>query len=535
MRTPKIHETIGSFHSADAKDSRASGYHRLGRSGSRVFSEASNIGGSPWPQNRQKHHHVHRPLRVLKFGGTSVGDASSISKAVRIIEDAATTGGVLVVVSAMSGVTNKLIRAANLAAAGDEAAVDAVMSELRHQHVATFDALVVSGGQRHSFRRKLAALLEEYAANCRELASIGRPTAKLLDAISGLGERLSAPLVAAALNDRGVAGAAMEGSELIITNADHGAAEPLMGLTTERCHQRLQPLLQQGIIPVVTGFIGGTESGVLTTLGRGGSDYSATIVAAALGAEEVIIWTDVDGILTADPCMVPNAATIRELSYREAAELAHFGAKVLHPKAIRPLLKSGITMWIRNTFSPEQPGTKIVPERQIETIQDITGLATMRNVTLIRISGPGIFDETEALDRAVAAVAAAQAESLVISQSSTGNEIFFLVPSSALEIALEALRREFSPDLQSGKAVYITNSNVALLTEVIHNVSSVKKILDRTCGVLMREKVNVHAYAAASSECTHSFVLALDDIDRALLAIHREFQFHSMCPSKLQT
>ena len=186
-------------------------------------------------------------------------------------------------------------------------------------------------------------------------------TLRARDAISSLGERLSAPLVAAALASRGIEAEAIEATELVVTDSNHGAAEPQMETTRQRLRSPLRPLLQRGIVPVVTGCLGATAEGVLTTLGRGGSDYSATILGAALEADEVIIWTDVDGVLTADPRLVSGANTIPEISYSEAAELAFFGAKVLHQKALRPLMRSEIPVWICNTFAPERRGTKITP------------------------------------------------------------------------------------------------------------------------------------------------------------------------------
>jgi len=239
----------------------------------------------------------------------------------------------------------------------------------------------------------------------------------------------------------------------------------------------------------------------------------------------LFIWTDVDGILIADPRLVPDAVTIPEVSYQEVAEFAYFGAKVLHPKAIRPLLKFRTSVWIRNTFSPERPGTKIVPERKIETTNGVTGLTAMRNVVLVTVSGPGIVVTTDALSRAAAATAAMQAEIVMISQSFTQNKISFVMPSSGLEIALEALQREFSRNLEYEKATHISvNTKVAILTAVVQTTSAVKGIPDRIFGVLLRESINVLAFTQGASECALSFLLALDDIDRALLPMHREFQ-----------
>lgn len=490
--------------------------------------QAAHRNRRPAPVAQQERHRDLKPLRILKFGGTSVGDACAIRKTIRIIEDAAASGNVIVVVSAMSGVTNQLIQAAQLSAGGAREAVAAVSDDLRRQHGTAVDALIISAEKREKLHRKIGELLGECEKSCKELAAIGRPTAKALDAISSLGERLSAPLLAAALSDRGVASTAIEASELIITNAHHGAAEPLMKLTSKRCRLLLQPLFDQGIIPVVTGFIGGTESGALTTLGRGGSDYSATILAAALGAEEVFIWTDVDGILTADPRLVPDAVTIPELSYRQAAELAHFGARVLHPKALRPLLKSCTTVWIRNTFAPEHPGTKISPEGATE-IYGVTGLTATKNVALVTVGGPGILNATDALGRTFAATTAAQAEVLMVSQASSQNDICLVIPSSCAEAATEALRQEFSAELESEKVEHVTvDTQVAVIAAVGQNLQG---LAGRTFGALLREKVNVLAIAHGSSEFTLSFLLASKDAERALLVIHREFQLGAVATS----
>ncbi len=311
--------------------------------------------------NRQLSKSSKNLLRIMKFGGTSVGDASAIQKVVEIIRDAARASDVVVVVSAMSGVTNKLIEASKQAAAGDGALVARIFENLRRQHHAVLKAFVRSAAQRSPIELELESLFQAGEQFCRDAMRLGEVTPRALDSISSLGERLSAPLVAAALRECGLASEAVEATQLIRTDSCHGAADPDMDLTRDLCQQGLQPLVRQGTIPVVTGFIGATAEGNLTTLGRGGSDYSATILAAALNADEVIIWTDVDGLMTADPRLVPSASTIAEISYREAEKMARLGAKVLHPKTLRAVTQSGIPLWIRNTFAPELAGTKITP------------------------------------------------------------------------------------------------------------------------------------------------------------------------------
>ena len=298
----------------------------------------------------------------MKFGGTSVGDAACIGRVAQIVKEASREGPIVVVVSAMSGVTNQLIEAAKRAEAGD---LDQVAAHFRCAAQAARSgprALIRDSEKRKRLTAQLEKIFGEGDRLCKGTALLRELTPRTLDSISSLGERLSAPMVAAALVELGVLSEAVEATELIVTDAYHGGADPIMDRTRERFEARLRPLLESGVIPVVTGFIGATEDGVLTTLGRGGSDYSATILGAALDADEIIIWTDVDGVLTADPRLVPEARTIPEISYREATELAYFGAKVLHPKTLRAVAQAGIPVWIRNSFAPERTGTKITPQ-----------------------------------------------------------------------------------------------------------------------------------------------------------------------------
>src|SRR6202022_2508143 len=298
-----------------------------------------------------------KPLRVMKFGGTSVGDASCIARAAQIVARDANHSSIVVVVSAMKGVTNRLIAAATIAETGDREAGAVLADDLRKQHEAAMNALIPDRDKRAKLDVCLQEVLAEGQRLCEGTALLRELTPRTLDAISSLGERLSAPLVAAAVRELGLPSEAIEATELIVTDAFHGGAEPQMELTRAKSQARLRPLLEKGIAPVVTGFIGATAEGQLTTLGRGGSDYSATILGAAMDADEVIIWTDVDGVLTADPRLVPEARTIPVISYREAAELAYFGGTVMRPKTLNPVIQAAIPVWIRNSFAPDKLGT----------------------------------------------------------------------------------------------------------------------------------------------------------------------------------
>jgi aspartate kinase len=320
--------------------------------------------GSPANHPHRLIHGPHRErakksLRVMKFGGTSVADGPCITKVAHIVQDSVRESNVVVVVSAMSGVTSNLVEAAAQSEAGNRRQVAALFEELRERHASVARALIHSPQQRQRLSRKMHKLFQAARVFCEGGLFRHELTLPARDSITGLGERLSILLVAAALAEQEVANEAIEATELIVTDACHGAAEPLMDLTRERCEARLRPLLLRGIVPVVTGFIGATVEGVLTTLGRNSSDYSGTILGAALDADEVTLWTDVDGVLTADPKIVPGATEIREMSYREACALVETGAKVLHPKTLRPIMQRGIPLLIRNTFAPNRPGTKI--------------------------------------------------------------------------------------------------------------------------------------------------------------------------------
>ena len=329
-----------------------------------------------------------RPLHVMKFGGTSVADAACIKRVVDIVQAAVLESDVVVVVSAMSGVTNKLVEAAAQSEAGNRERVAAIFDELKNRHELAAEALIHSVERRREITGQMDKLLQQASALCDDAVRRRQLSLRARDSITGLGERLSAPLVAAALAERGAASEAIEATEIVVTDGCHGAAEPHMDLTRERCAARLNPLLLQGIVAVVTGFIGATVDGALTTLGRNSSDFSGTIVGAALDADEVTLWTDVDGILTADPRVVPDARPILAMSYSEASDLAKLGAKVLHPKTLRPVMERGIPLSIRNTFAPDRPGTKITAAGPCGA-PEVKALAATADVALITLRGSG--------------------------------------------------------------------------------------------------------------------------------------------------
>jgi bifunctional aspartokinase / homoserine dehydrogenase 1 len=484
-----------------------------------------------FPQLHTVPNHIRRNerkfIRVMKFGGTSVGDALRIVKVAEIIQAASRASGLVVVVSAMSGVTDKLIEAGTQSAAGEHKRVAMILGKLRKQHEKAVGALIHSPAKLEVLVRTTRQLFHQAESLCRDIVLRGDFTLSARDSLSSIGERLSAPLIAAALGERGMASEAIEATELVVTDSTHGAAEPEMHMTHERCEARLRPLVHQGVIPVVTGFFGATSEGVLTTFGRGGSDYSATILAAALDADEVVIWTDVDGLMTADPRLVPDARTIPEISYREAAELAYFGAKVLHPATLRAVMQSGIPVRIRNTFAPERPGTKITSTGSPSSGR-VTAITAISDVAMIRVGGPGIVARQDFVSRTIATTAAVRAAVLLISRSSSQSDICVVVSSASAGCVVEALRVEFTRDLDRQEVEYVNlHPDLAIVTVIGQDMRGLSEITGRTCGVLGRENLNIVAIAQGSSDCNISFVVAQKDMEAALVITHREFQLES--------
>ena len=465
-------------------------------------------------------------LQVMKFGGTSVGNAECIARAAKIIAHGAQEGRCVAVVSAMSGVTNCLVEAAKTAQTGNGTGATAVIEALRSQHESALTSLIKGEDERARVRKRLHAVLAEGLRFCEGTALLRELSPRTMDAISSLGERLSAPLVSAAVKELGVQSEPVEATELIVTDEFHGGAEPQMEQTRGRSHARILPLLERGIVPVATGFLGATQTGELTTLGRGGSDYSATILGAALDADEVIIWTDVDGVLTADPRLVPEARTIPEISYREAAELAYFGAKVLHPKTLRPVVQAGIPVWIRNSFSPEKPGTKITPQGQ-NIGGGVKALTAIRDVTLISVGGPGIVGLPDVVGRTFSTTAEVRANVLLISQSSSQNDICFGISSADAQRTVDALRKEFAQDLDHHKVEHIrVDPHIAIVAVVGQNMCGIPGIAGKTFNAIGKAGVNLIAIAQGSSETNISFVIEEQSVVPALQSLHREFGLH---------
>ncbi len=470
---------------------------------------------------------------VMKFGGTSLGDGEGINRAVDIVIQTLKDrgGGVVVVVSAMSGVTDTLLSAATSAAQGDSETFRRARWALSDRHRLAMTKAIGYEETRlqrcpepvEGLMEELEALLSDFENLCRSIHILGELTPRGSDAVTSLGERLTARILAAALRDRGERATAVEATEAIVTNGRHGAATPLMDETREAAQARIMPLLAQGVIPVVTGFIAATKDGVTTTLGRGGSDYTAAILGACLDADEVWIWTDVDGVMTADPRVVPEARTLPEISYAEAAELSYFGAKVLHPKTILPAVERGIPLRIVNTFNPSHPGTLILAEPQPSEFA-VKGITSIEGLSLVTVEGRGMLGVPGVAARVFTAVAQEGISVLMISQSSSEQNICFVIRQEAVERALKALEVAFELELARRNVDRIwAQEKVAIVAVVGAGMKGTPGIAAKVFGALGKHGVNVISIAQGSSEYNISFVVDEGDMEDAVRYIHQEF------------
>ncbi|MBS1835961.1 MAG: aspartate kinase, partial [Acidobacteria bacterium] len=343
-------------------------------------------------------------LLVMKFGGTSMGSAERMRIAAQICMDQAAKRPVLCVVSAMSKITDLLLDSLRKAEAGDRTDLDANLKLLRERHEEACRNLLPASHQAKA-ATGVGELLAEFDRITNGVLMLGERPPRAVDEAIAIGERLTSLLLAAFLESQGCPAKAVNGASLIATDAVFGNASPIPEATRERCDKVARPLLETGVLPVVTGFNGSTLDGRPTTLGRGGSDFSASILAAALDAEELWIWTDVDGIMSADPRLVPDAKVLPEVTYGEAAELAYNGAKVLHPRTLAPLVERKIPVWSKNSFNLDAPGTKIVPSIT-EDSHGPRAVTSIKNVAMIPIEPvAGGISGTRLMARAVGALA----------------------------------------------------------------------------------------------------------------------------------
>jgi aspartate kinase len=428
---------------------------------------------------------------------------------------------VVMVVSAMSKITDLLLDTMRHAEAGDRAGMEANLAALRARHEAACRELLPATRQ-VSVMLAINGVIAEFERIVNGMAMLNERPPRSVDEAVAAGERLSALLISEYLNSENTPAEPVNAWEVVVTDAVFGNASPLMEPTREKARSRLLPLLVNGLVPVVTGFNGATADGRPTTLGRGGSDFSASILAGAMDASELWIWTDVDGIMSADPRLVKDVVVLEEVTYAEAAELAYNGAKVLHPRTLAPLAEKRIPVWSKNSFAPDKPGTRIVPSIQAANgARAVTSTAAVALVSLEPASAE--LSGVQMMARALDAIARVNVEIMALSSSSYRQSFCFLVRKAELERALEALESGLALELAHGYVRPIqVNDEVGLLAVVGEGMQGKPGLAGRIFTAISREEVNIIAIAQGSSELTIAIVVRRDGLEKAVRAVHRE-------------
>src|SRR3990172_2670922 len=332
---------------------------------------------------------------VLKFGGTSIGNAERIKDVAKSVAEAAKENQVIVVASAMNGITDTLIRMSELAKSCHVDKLRSELEKLRERHLQVVEDTISNPKIRSEVRKTVEERINALEKVLEGISILGEMTPRSKDRVISFGEQISAPIVSGAITDLGLKTKHFTGGEAgIVTDDEFGEANPLMNITKMKTGKTLEPLLNEGVIPVVSGFIAATQTGEITTLGRGGSDYTGTILGAALSADDIWICTDVNGMMTADPKIVPDARTIPKLSYAEALEMTVFGAKALHARSLEPVMEYNRPLWIKNTFDLKHPGTLITRDQNVADGEVAKSVALIRDVAMINIGGANMVWKT---------------------------------------------------------------------------------------------------------------------------------------------
>ncbi len=460
-----------------------------------------------------------KQLTVMKFGGTSMGSPECIARAADLVAATAARSSVAVVVSAMSKVTDTLIDTLRQAEQGQEQEFEARLGMLSERHHEACRALLPEA-RWAPVEAKIDELLGQFARIARGILLLGeRPPRSIDDAMSA-GEKLSALLLSELLNSRGTPAEAVSGAEVIVTDDVFGNASPLMDETSVRACERLLPLIEAGRVPVITGFNASTADGRPTTLGRGGSDFSASLVAAAVEATELWIWTDVDGILSGDPRLIPDARVLPEVTFEEAAELAYNGAKVLHPRTLAPVIDKEIPVWIKNSFDPAKPGTRIVSK--LEGACGVRAITSLPHVTLVSIEAASAsMSGAQLMARALEAAARANVEVLLLTRSSFRQNFCMLVRTQEIDGLLESLQSELALELAHGYVHPVrVDHSVGLLAVVGEGMRGTPGTAGRLFNAISGRDINIIAIAQGSSELTIAVVVRQDALEDAVRAIH---------------
>ena len=459
-------------------------------------------------------------MQILKFGGTSVANADNINRVADIIKTALTKDKTIVVVSALGGTTDMLLQCGALAATGDQS-YKQLLQEITQRHLATIKALLPLTTQ--------SSILSQSMQQCHEIEDVCNGvfllkelSARTKDRIVSYGELLSSQIISTYLSSMDVKNTWVDARKLIITDSEFTRANVDFEKTNKNIQEYFDSATDQ--LFIVPGFVASEGENYVTTLGRGGSDLTASILGAALNAKLVEIWTDVSGMMTADPRLVPNAKPISHISYHEAMELSHFGAKVIYPPTIQPLLVKNIPVWIKNTFAPGDHGTVIqsVKKRKNENI--IRGISSINKISLLSLEGSSMVGIPGFSKRLFEALANSAINVILITQASSEHSICVGVDEANADKAKQVVDNAFSYEIQTNKVNPLAmEKDLAIVALVGDNMKSHPGTSGKMFGVLGRNGVNVRAIAQGSSERNISAVITNDDVKKAINVLHEEF------------
>jgi aspartate kinase len=464
---------------------------------------------------------------VMKFGGTSVGTGKNIRHVASLVAQTAKENKVVVVVSALATVTNSLIEIADQAKKGTEHQIKDFTSKLYEKHQTAIVEAIKDKALQKEIEQITKASVAELGKVLTGVCYVGELTPKSRDYVLSFGERLSAPIVWGALRDLKADSQYFTGKDAgIVTDAAFGNASPLMNVTMHLLKERLGPLLEKGTVPVVTGYIAATQDGVTTTIGRGGSDYTATILGVALGADEVWIWTDVDGIMTTDPRIVPDAKMLPQLSYQEAAEMAIFGAKAMHPRALEPVIEAKIPVRIRSTMHPENQGTLITDAATSKATGAVKAVALIKDVAMVNVNGAGMVGQPGSYTKVFDVLGKNDINIMMISTAVSEANISMVIKRSLVGRALSTLEIAF---LGRGMVTEVTaEDDVAVVAVMGANMKGSLGLASKIFAVVANAGINIRMIAQGSSELNISFVVKEKDGAAVVKAIHEQFQLDKL-------
>ena len=460
---------------------------------------------------------------VMKFGGTAINSADKVRHIASLIKSQKEKGNneIVGVISAARGMTDKISSIPLNIKTSDKQFITDFLKDTNYIHINIIDNAIKNENLKNAARSVLTALIKELEDILTGVLLLGEITPKSLDYLMSFGERLSTPIVSFALRDLGSLSEYLTGKEAgILTDSNYGEARPLMDTTRLRVVHKIEPLLSSNVIPIVTGFIGADQNGNTTTIGRGGSDYTATIIASSIDADEVWFLGDVDGLMTADPKIVSEARVIREVSFAEAMEMALFGAKYMHPRALEPVMDTKIPVRIRNAFKVDHQGTLISQNLTKTSQKTVKSITAIRHTALIDVSGGGMVGAPGTAAKIFDALAKNRVNIMMISQSPSESSISIVVRRDELDKAITTLELNLL-----GKIVKRVNINndVAVIAAVGSGMRGIKGVAARVFNAVAKRNVNVIMIAQGSSELNLAFVVNDNDCEQVVIALHDEF------------